>query len=142
MTTIESSIATTSAAADRSSAETRLRQALVVDSACSGVAAIATVALAGPIAARMDVPTGVVFAIGAGVAVWAVDVGLLARSDRSTVARWTPYVVVLNALWVVATAVALLTGAVAGASWWFLVPLAVVVGDFGLAQWWFSRRMT
>lgn len=142
MTTIQSSIATTSVAPASSCAEVRLRRAMTVDSVCSGVAAIATLALAGPVAERMDVPTGVVFTIGAGVAVWAVEVGLLARADRSTVARWTPYVVALNALWVVATAVALVTGMAAGTSSWFLVPLAFVVNNFGMAQAWFLRRMT
>lgn len=127
--------------AERSSTEERpLRLALSVDAAASAVAAGVTFVLRDEVADRAGLSVGLVIGVAAVVAVWAVDIGLLSRASRAHLLRWTPLVAALNGLWVAATAVALVTGAVERDSWWFLAPVALLVGDFALAQWWTWRR--
>lgn len=122
-------------------AERDLRRVLTLDAATSAAAAVAAVALAGPIGRLLDVPTAAVVVVAAGFLPWAVALAELARSGRDTVERWTPWVVEGNAAYVVATAVVLATGVVDRSGWWLLVPAAVLVADLGAAQWWLHRSL-
>jgi hypothetical protein len=116
------------------STERNLRRALGADAAVSLAAAVAGVALAGPIGRLLDVPSAAVVVVSAAFVLWVLALAELARADRAALLRFTPWVVAGNGAYVAATGLLLATGVVDPSGWWLLVPAAVVVADLGLAQ--------
>jgi hypothetical protein len=116
-------------------AERRLRTVLGLNATSSLIGGLVALLAAGWTADTLGVDTtGWVRLIGAGLVVFALDVGLLARTSTATLRRWTPAVSAGDAAWVVATVVLLALGAFSGAGVVIAVALGLAVADFGLLQ--------
>lgn len=126
---------TTLSAPHASSATTsRPRLWFAADAVITAVNAIAYLAAAGPLADLLGGDAGTYRAVGVFLAVYALAVGLYARSSMPVRLGWG--IVVGNLVWVVASLEVALTGAFdldgAGRAW--VVAQAVVVADLALLQ--------
>lgn len=124
--------------------ETRLRQVLALD-ATTSTAAGAVALLAGDWAAeRLGIDAaGTVRVVGAGLLLFALDVGLLAtgRLPRVSLRAGARLVAAVNAAWVVASIAALAAIGFSTTGRIIVAVQALGVADFALLQWWFSRRL-
>ena len=86
-----------------------LRLALRLDAVASGALGLLSLAAAPPLGALLGVPAALLYPVGAGLLVWAAGLGLAAA--RPAVSRPVVRgVIALNALWVAASAAAILAG--------------------------------
>jgi hypothetical protein len=120
-----------------------LRAALKLDALVTGANAVAYLALAGPLADLLGVPSGALRAIGAFLAVFAIGVwAVAARAEISRSAAAT--VAVANLAWAAGSVVALIADAwspeTVGAVW--IALQAAVVALFGDLQLLGLRRAT
>ncbi|MFD3733929.1 hypothetical protein [Streptomyces sp. NPDC058632] len=114
--------------------QSALRRLLVLDTAVTGVNALAYLALSGPLGRFLGVGPGLLTGLGALLAVYAAGVGLLA-SRRCPPTLGVRAVVEVNLAWAVVSCVALvlwLEPSTAGAVWTVLQ--ALVVAGFALLQ--------
>jgi len=112
-----------------------LRNVLLADAAVGGAAALLTIAGAGLLAPWLGLPRPLIF--WAGVALLPIVVLLVSMARRPTVPRgWLREIVLINALWVIASVGILVFGLVTpnllGVA--FIVAQALAVGFFAALQ--------
>lgn len=133
---------TTISAPHRAAPARRLRQFLALDAVVTGSNGLGYLLLAGPLESLLGVSADLLRPIGAFLLAFGVLLAVVAlRSNISRVA--TVSIIAGNALWTIASLLALVTGSltptVLGGIW--VATQAVVVAGFATAQAWALRRL-
>ncbi|MEM8962830.1 MAG: hypothetical protein AAGD38_15200 [Acidobacteriota bacterium] len=129
--------------------ERLLRRALSANIGFSAVSAILCLTLPSAASALTGIPRADLVSLGVELAIFAVAIGLLLRTDLSATwpRRAVATIIVLDALWVVASGVVLLAPgliapvALTTAGMWIVGAVAFVVADLAFFQWMGWRGM-
>jgi hypothetical protein len=122
--------------------DTLLRRAMQGDAVVTGLFGLATVAGAGLLAGWLAVPATALIAIGAALAGWGLFIW--AAAARPVISRRIAWAsVVLGAIWVIDSALLLVTGWLpfSPEGWWLMVTQALVTAGFTEAQYIGLRRL-
>ncbi|HVM51912.1 MAG TPA: hypothetical protein VM262_01830 [Acidimicrobiales bacterium] len=121
----------------------RLRTILRANAAISGAAALTCLLFASPVGDLLGTDrTGIVRLVGAGLALFALDVALLSRARDHRLAVGTRAVAVVDAAWTVAMAGLALSGALAVTGVVLVLATAFAAAAFAWFEWTGASRLS